>query len=128
MTNSQRKPPTGARENQVPASTALPIRHGASGGPAAGATAAGFGTLRQHSAARRIMRRRTRFLFIVTAAVLGVVLITGCGPAASGTSGVQQLIQQFPWLSALGISFLQGLLEQFGTNLLGLLAAAAAAL
>src|SRR5580658_10335722 len=66
MTNSQRKPPTGARENQVPASTALPIRHGASGSPAAGATAAGFGTLRQHSAARRIMRRRTRFLFIVT--------------------------------------------------------------
>ena len=74
------------------------------------------------------MRRRARLLFIVTAAVLGALLVTGCGPATSGTSGAQQLIQQFPWLSALGASFIQGLLAQFGSNLVALLAAAAAAL
>jgi hypothetical protein len=74
------------------------------------------------------VRRSTRFLFLVTAAVLGALLIAGCGPATSGTNGVQQLIQQFPWLSSLGLSFLQGLLAQFGSNLVDLLAAAAAAL
>jgi len=74
------------------------------------------------------MRRRARLLFIVTAAVLGALLVTGCGPATSGNSGAQQLIQQFPWLSALGASFIQGLLAQFGSNLVALLAAAAAAL
>lgn len=73
-------------------------------------------------------RRLTRFLFTVTAAIIGTLLITGCGPAASGTSGAQQLIQQFPWLASLGLSFVQGLLAQYGTDLVALLAAAAAAL
>jgi hypothetical protein len=79
---------------------------------------------------KRTTLRRMRFLLIATAAVLGALLITGCGPGngTSATSGAQQLIQQFPWLSALGLSFIQGLLQQFGSNLVALLAAAAAAL
>jgi hypothetical protein len=75
-----------------------------------------------------IMRRRAHLLFVVAAAVLGTLFITGCGPSGSGNNGAQQLIQDFPWLSALGSSFIQNLLDQFGSNLVALLAAAAAAL
>ena len=137
MTSSQRKPAAGVRENQLPASTALAIEQDAPGSPApahagqvstAGAAAAGFDIRRQRSKAKGAMRWRARFLFIVTAAVLGALLITGCGPTTSVTSGAQQLLQQFPWLSSLGLSFIQELLEQFGSNLVALLAAAAAAL
>jgi hypothetical protein len=73
-------------------------------------------------------RRRAQFLFMLTAAVLGALLITGCGRTTSGAGGAQQLIGEFPWLASLGLAFIQGLLEQFGSNLGALLAAAAAAL
>jgi hypothetical protein len=74
------------------------------------------------------MRRRARVLSTVAAAVLGVLLTTGCGRTTSGDSGAQQLLQLFPWLASLGLPFIQGLLAQFGSNLGALLAAAAAAL
>ena len=137
MTNSQRKPAAGARETRQPASTALAITHGTPRSPVpahtsqittAATTAAGPDIQHQRAKAKGTMRRRARLLFIATAAVLGALLITGCGPATSGTSGTQQLIQQFPWLASLGASFIQGLLAQFGSNLIALLAAAAAAL
>lgn len=73
-------------------------------------------------------RRRARLLFIVTAAALGTLLVTGCGGTSSGNSGAQWLIHLFPWLASLGLPFIQGLLAQFGSNLGALLAAAAAAL
>jgi hypothetical protein len=79
--------------------------------------------------AKGIMRRRAHLLFVVAAAVLGTLFITGCGPSSpSGSNGAQQLIQEFPWLSALGSSFIQNLLDEFGSNLVALLAAAAVAL
>ena len=134
MTSSQRKPAAGARENRLSASTALVIKQGTPGSSAsahtgqvttADATAAGSDIQCQRSEAKGTMRRRAHSLFIVTAAVLGALLITGCGRATSG--GAQQLIQLFPWLASLGLPFIQGLLEQFGSNLGALLAAAAAA-
>lgn len=82
----------------------------------------------QHAKVKGARRRRAQFLFMLTAAVLGALLITGCGRTTSGASGAQQLIQEFPWLASLGLAFIQGLLEEFGSNLGALLAMAAAAL
>jgi ABC-type xylose transport system substrate-binding protein len=95
-----------ARENQPFAGPAKSVKQGAPG----------------------IIWRRARLLFIGAAAILGALLITGCGPTSSGASGAQQLMQEFPWLSSLGLSFIEGLLAQYGTNILALLAAAVAAL
>jgi outer membrane murein-binding lipoprotein Lpp len=64
-------------------------------------------------------------LLAIAAAVLGVFLLTGCTPKGSDP-GVQQLTQQFPWLASLGSAVIQFLIQQFGSNLNGLLAAAAA--
>jgi hypothetical protein len=70
-----------------------------------------------------------RYVFAVTgAAILSVLLVAGCGSSTSNTSSAGHLMQQYPWLAPLGLSFIQGLLEQYGTNLVGLLIAAAAAL
>ena len=136
ITNSQRQPAAAARGNQLPADTVLALGQDTPRSPASAHTlqvtaadaTAGFDLQPRRAKAKGTMRRRARLLFIATAAVLGALVITGCGPATSGTSGAQQLIQQFPWLSALGASFIQGLLAQFGSNLIALLAAAAAAL
>jgi hypothetical protein len=79
---------------------------------------------------KRTMRHRRipSMLLAVGAAILGVLLITGCGSGTSGTGGAGQLVEQYPWLAPLGLSFIQGLLQQYGSDLVGLLIAAAAAL
>lgn len=137
MTNSQKRPATGTRGNQLPASMALAIKPGTPGSPApahsgqattADTTSAGSDIQCQRAKAKGTIRRRARFLFIVTTAALGAVLVTGCGGTTSGNSGAQWLIHLFPWLASLGLPFIQGLLAQFGSNLGALLAAAAAAL
>jgi hypothetical protein len=137
MTNSQKTPATGTRGNELPASMALAIKPGTQGSPApahtaqaatAGATPAGSDIQCQRAKAKGTIRRRARFLLVVTAAVLGALLVTGCGGTNSGNSGAQWLIHLFPWLASLGLPFIQGLLAQFGSNLGALLAAAAAAL
>ena len=80
------------------------------------------------------IRRRGRSVLIVTAVVLGVLPVTGCGPEGGPGSGTsvtneaQQLIQQYPWLAHLALAFLEGLIEAFGWNLGMLLRVAAAAL
>lgn len=137
MTNSQHKPATGTRGDQLPASTALAVKPGTPGSPApahtgqattADATPAGSGIQGPRAKAKGTIRRRARFLFIGAAAVLGTLLVTGCGGTSSGNGGAQWLIHLFPWLASLGLPFIQGLLAQFGSNLGALLAAAAAAL
>jgi hypothetical protein len=75
---------------------------------------------------KRSGRRRVRYVLAVLGAViLGMLLLAGCGP--SGMSA-QQLVQENSWLAPLGISFIQGLLQQYGSDLAALLAAAAAVL
>jgi hypothetical protein len=76
---------------------------------------------------KQVMRpRRMRYvLAAIGAAIPGVLLITGCG---SGSGGAAQLVKQYPWLPPLGLSFIQGLLQQYGSDLVALLATAAAAL
>lgn len=71
-------------------------------------------------------RRAVSALAATVAAILGMLLITGCGPG--GANPVQQLIQQYPWLASLGVPFLQGLLQEYGPDIVALLIAAAAAL
>lgn len=73
---------------------------------------------------KRAGRRRVRYVLAVLGATILAVLLAGCGPGMSA----QQLVQQNPWLASLGISFIQGLLQQYGSDLAGLLAAAAAVL
>lgn len=75
----------------------------------------------------RMVRRGTRFVLAAVAAALGVLLIAGCG-SKTGANAAQQLLQEFPWLGPLGLSFIESLLVQYGSNLAALLAAAAAAL
>ncbi len=70
---------------------------------------------------------RFRAVFVVAAAILGALLIAGCGPAANSASA-QQLQQQYPWLASLGLPFLEWLIQTYGSDILALLAAAAAAL
>lgn len=82
-------------------------------------------TVETHSKA---LQRRARIVLTVAAAIIGLLLITGCGPGASGSSGAQQLEQEFPWLAPLGLSFISGLIQQYGSDLVALLIAAAAAL
>jgi hypothetical protein len=79
---------------------------------------------------KRIMQRRRVYYIVATAgaAILSALLITGCGAGTSGSGGAERLIKEFSWLAPLGVSFVQALLAQYGTNLLGLLMAAAAAL
>jgi len=64
----------------------------------------------------------------VTEVVLGSLFITGCQSGTSVHSEVQQLIQQYPWLSRLAFAFLEGLVTAFGWNVGALLRTAAAAL
>jgi hypothetical protein len=64
-------------------------------------------------------------LAMAGAAVLGGLLLTGCG---SGSSAAGHIMQEYPWLAPLGLSFIQGLLAEYGSNLVALLIAAAAAL
>ncbi len=77
---------------------------------------------------REVIRRRGRHLLVVTEIVLGSLFIAGCQSGTSVTAQVQQLIQQYPWLSRLGLAFLEGLVGALGWNLGALLRAAAAAL
>jgi hypothetical protein len=67
-------------------------------------------------------------LFALLAVIAGALLISGCDPAGSGASGARNLVQEYPWLAPLGLAFVEGLLRQFGSDLAGLLVAAAAAL
>lgn len=66
-------------------------------------------------------------MLVVAAALLGVMLIAGCGPASIAAQA-QQLEQQYPWLSGLGISFIEWLIQTYGPDIAGLLSAAMAAL
>jgi hypothetical protein len=79
---------------------------------------------------RMIRRRATLVISAVVAAVIGTLMITGCGPGSSQglANEAQSLLQEYPWLTVLGLQFIENLLEQYGANLIGLLAAAAAAL
>lgn len=77
---------------------------------------------------KRALRGRAGIALTIAAAIIGLLLITGCGPASSGSSGAQQLEQEFPWLAPLGLSFISGLIQQYGSDLVALLIAAAAAL
>jgi hypothetical protein len=72
--------------------------------------------------------RRAHYVIAVGATILGALLITGCGSGTSDANRAGQLIQQYPWLAQLGLSFIQVLLMQYGSNLVALLIAAAAAL
>lgn len=74
-----------------------------------------------------IRHPRLRAVLVVAAAILGTLLIAGCGPAATAGSA-QQLEQQYPWLASLGLPFVEWLIQTYGPDLLALLAAAAAAL
>ena len=76
---------------------------------------------------KAVIRRRARYVLIVTEVVLGTLLVTGCGSGTSVAVQAQQLIQQYPWLSRLAFAFLEGLVGAFGWNLGTLLRAAAAA-
>lgn len=80
------------------------------------------------SKVKKAIRRRQRYVLIVTEIVLGSLFITGCQSGTSVAAQVQQLIQQYPWLSRLGLAFLEGLVGGLGWNLGALLHAAAAAL
>jgi len=77
---------------------------------------------------REIIRRRGRYTLIATEIVLGSLFITGCQSGSSVAAQVQQLIRQYPWLSRLGLAFLEGLVGGLGWNVGVLLRAAAAAL
>jgi hypothetical protein len=79
---------------------------------------------------RMIRRRAALVLSAVAAAVIGMLLITGCGPGTSQAlaNDVGRLVQEYPWLASLGAPYIESLIEQYGSNLLGLLAAALAAL
>jgi hypothetical protein len=80
---------------------------------------------------KRMMRRRAALMLsVVAAGVLGMLLITGCGPDTSQglANDAQHLLQEYPWLAALGLQSIESLLEQYGSNLVALLAAALAAL
>jgi hypothetical protein len=77
----------------------------------------------------RIMRNH-RVLYAIAvagAAILGALLMTGCA-SGSGADRAGQIMQEYPWLAPLGLSFIESLLAQYGSNLIGLLIAAAAAL
>ena len=78
----------------------------------------------------RMMRNsRMRYVIAVAGAfVLGALLITGCGSGSSSAGQAGHLMQEYPWLAPLGLSFVQSLIAQYGSNLIGLLIAAAAAL
>ena len=76
---------------------------------------------------KRSLQRKARIV-LAALAIAGVLLITGCGPGGSGSGGAQQLEQEFPWLAPLGLSVISGLIQQYGSDLVGLLLAAAAAL
>jgi hypothetical protein len=73
-------------------------------------------------------RRGARFVLIAVAGLLGVLLMAGCGSKGSLSTVAHQLLQEFPWLGPLGLYFIENLLAQYGSDLAGLLAAAAAAL
>jgi hypothetical protein len=75
---------------------------------------------------KRVMRQQTRFMLTAALTVIGVLAVTGC--TNSGNGGAAQLLKQFPWLAPLGLSFVSGLLQQYGSDLASLLVAAAAAL
>jgi hypothetical protein len=77
---------------------------------------------------KRAIRRGTRLLLTAAAAAIVVLLVTGCGSGNSPATAAHQLLQEFPWLGPLGLSFIENLLIQYGSNLAALLAAAAAAL
>lgn len=77
---------------------------------------------------KELMRRRGRYVVVVTEVGLGSLLLTGCGSGPSVAAEVQQLIQQYPWLSRLAFAFLEGLVGALGWNVGVLLRAAAVAL
>jgi hypothetical protein len=75
------------------------------------------------------IRGRARYVFAMTvAAILGVLTIAGCGSGSSLSTAARQLIHEHPWLAPLSLAFLEGLMRTFGSDLPGLLAAAATAL
>jgi hypothetical protein len=80
------------------------------------------------ASARAAARRRRRHVLIVTEIALGSLFVTGCGSGTSVAAEVHQLIQQYPWLSALTLAFLEGLVGGLGWNLGLILRTAAAAL
>jgi anaerobic C4-dicarboxylate transporter len=81
----------------------------------------------------KIMGRRppraVAILAVVVAAILGVLLVTGCSSGSGGlVNEANKLMQEYPWLDQLGLSFIESLVLQYGTNILAVLAAALAAL
>lgn len=76
---------------------------------------------------KQVMRPRwvRCVLAVIGTAILGMLLIAGCGP---GSGGAAQLVKQYPWPASLGLSLIQGLPQQYGSDLVAPLAAAAAAL
>jgi hypothetical protein len=81
--------------------------------------------MRRQTWSRRRRRGLSTVLMIV-AAIVGMTLVTGCG-SAGNSSEAQHLEQLYPWLSALGLPFLEWLIKMYGSDILGLLAAAAVA-
>jgi hypothetical protein len=80
---------------------------------------------------KRMIRRRAAFILsVMAAAVIGTLLVAGCGPGSSDTAANEagRLLQEYPWLGPLGLPYVESLLAQYGSNLLDLLAAALAAL
>jgi hypothetical protein len=76
-----------------------------------------------------ISRLGWRLVLVVTAAVLGMALITGCGPSGGSVSAqAKHLEQEYPQLVSLGINYVEWLIETYGPDIAALLVAAAAAL
>lgn len=79
-------------------------------------------------------RRAVRTLTAVTVAIVSVLLIAGCTRVTGGNSSpascseCSQLLAVYPWLEQLGLSELWDLVQQYGPDVLAILAQALVAL
>jgi hypothetical protein len=80
--------------------------------------------------AKRSGRFRGRNVLVVLGAIVLGILVTGCSPGGGGSaaSEASHLMSQYSWLIPLGLPFVRDLVAQFGSNIIELLGAAAAAL
>jgi predicted PurR-regulated permease PerM len=73
--------------------------------------------------------RVRRTFAVMVAFILAMLLIAGCGPSDPSVlaSKASHLIEEYPTLSSLTLSFVEWLIQQYGSDIAALLAAAAAA-
>lgn len=70
-----------------------------------------------------MIKRPARLLRITMMAAILSLLLTGCG--SGSVMSAANLIREHPWLAALGLALIKGLLERFGYSVPDMLAAAA---